>query len=347
MRQLATFALVALLATLPSLTCATDDLPPSFDEVMSLLTLDPSVKQKALAGEIVMIDRDDSMEKELSTAVVVVIKQPYDEFIDAVKGDRLFQFNKYILDFAQIEGQPDVSKFQELGYIASEADEVHALMAAEPGEEFNLSAEELVRFQQLRAKAAGLDDAALIETVNNALRTFLSERLRRYQEMGLGGIATYQRSREDKSSPAEELNAATGAIESMKRFAPKFLRMLKNFPDARVQGVEHRFYVFKLNIAGRPGFILSHRIYFFGTEFALLVERHIYAPHFYNSLQLVAGAIPHEDSSVVFYGNRTYTDQITGIGSDVKQSMGGKQLAEEIKALLTDIRTGIESGKAK
>lgn len=133
----------------------------------------------------------------------------------------------------------------------------------------------------------------------------------------------------------------------MKRFAPKFLRMLKNFPDARVQGVEHRFYVFKLNIAGRPGFILSHRIYFFGTEFALLVERHIYAPHFYKSLQLVAGVIPHEDSSVVFYGNRTYTDQITGIGSDMKQSMGGKQLAEEIKALLTDIRTGIESGKAK
>jgi len=62
---------------------------------------------------------------------------------------------------------------------------------------------------------------------------------------------------------------------------------------------------------------------------------------------MVAGVIPHEDSSVVFYGNRTYTDQVTGIGSDMKQSMGGKQLAEEIKALLTGIRAGIESGKAK
>jgi len=347
MRQLATFALVALFATLPGFTCATDDLSPSFDEVMSLLTLDPSVKQRALAGEIVMIDREDSTKKELSTAVVAMIKQPYDEFIDAVKHDRLFQFNKFILDFAQIDGPPDVSKFQELGYTASEADEVQALMAAEPGEEFNLSAEEFVRFQQLRAETAGLDDAALIETVNTVLRTFLAERLRRYQEMGLGGIDAYQRSSEDKSSPAEELNAATETMKNMKRYAPNFLRMVENFPDARVEGVEHRFYVFKLNIAGRPGFILAHRIYFFGTGFALLVERHIYAPHFYNSLQMVAGVIPHGDSSMVFYGNRTYTDQITGIGSDMKQSMGGQQLAEEIKVLLTDIRAGIESGKAK
>ena len=347
MRPLATFALVAVFATLPSFTCATDDLSPSFDEVMSLLTLDSSVKQRALAGEIVMINPDDSMEKELSTAVVAVIKRPYDELIDAVKGDRLFQFNKFILDFSQIEGQPDVSKFQELGYIASEAEEVHALIAAEPGEEFNLSAEEFVRFQQLRTETEGLDDAALIETVNTVLRTFLAERLRRYQEMGLGGIAAYKRSREDTSSPTEELNAATGAMKNMKRFAPKFLRMLENYPDAHVEEIEHRFYVFKLNIAGRPGFILSHRIYFFGTEFALLVERHIYAPHFYNSLQMVAGVIPHEDSSMVFYGNRTYTDQVTGIGSDMKQSMGGKQLAEEIKVLLTDIRAGIELGKAK
>jgi hypothetical protein len=57
--------------------------------------------------------------------------------------------------------------------------------------------------------------------------------------------------------------------------------------------------------------------------------------------------IPHEDSSVLFYSNRTYTDQVAGFGSVTKHSVGGKQLAEGIKALLTDIRAGIESGKAK
>jgi len=153
MRQLATFALVAVLVTLPSFTHATDDLPPSFDEVISLLKLDPSVKQRAMAGEIVMVDRDDSMDRELAIALVAVIKRPYDEVIDAVKGDRLFQFNEYILDFSQIEGPPEVAKFHELGYTISEADEMRTLLAVEPGEEFNLSAEEIARFQQLRAEA--------------------------------------------------------------------------------------------------------------------------------------------------------------------------------------------------
>jgi hypothetical protein len=219
---------------------------------------------------------------------------------------------------------------------------VHAILAAEPGEKFNLSAEEIIRFRQLQAETEGLDDAALIETVNNALRRFLAERLRRYQETGLGGIATYQRSDTDMSSPAEELNAATLAMTDLKLFAPNFYSILQNYPDARIRDVEHRFYVFKHNIAGRPGFVLSHRIYFFGAEFAMLAARHIYAPHFYNSMQLVAGVIPHEDSTVLFYGNRSYTDQVTGFGSGIKHSVGGKQLEKGIKALITDIRAGIE-----
>jgi hypothetical protein len=347
MRQHAAFALLTVLFIVPGLACAIDDVPPSFDEVISLLQLDPSVKQRALAGEIVMLDRNDSMDRELAIALIAVIKRPYDEVIGALKGDRLFQFNQFILEFSQIEGTPDVSKFQELGYTASEADEVKALLAAEPGEQFNLSTEEIARLQKLRGKTEGLDDAALIEIVNNELREFLAERLRRYQVIGLDGIAAYQRSPENTTSPVEELNAATLAMEDIKRSVPNFYRILQNFPDARVQEVEHRFYVFKLNIDERPGFVLSHRIYFFGAKFALLAERHIYAPHFYNSLQLVTGVIPHKNISVVFYGNRTYTDQVAGFGSSVKHSVGGEQLAIGINALLTDIRAGLESGKAK
>jgi hypothetical protein len=347
MRQLAALALIAGLAAMPSFAQDAHDLPPTVDQVISLLKLDPSVKQRALAGEIVTYEREDSTDKELSVALVALIKQPYDEVIAAVKGNRLFQFNPHILDFVEIEGTPDVSKFQDVGYTAAEADEVHAILAAEPGEKFNLSAQELVSFQQLRAKATGLDDAALIEAVNEALRTFLAERLRRYQETGLTGIAGYQRSGKETSSPAAELDAATRAMQDLKRFAPNFYSILQNFPDAQIQDVEHRFYVFKVNVVGRPGFILSHRIYFFGNDFTLLTERHIYAPHFYNSLQLVAGLLPEGNSSVLFYGNRTYSDQVTGFGSSVKHTFGGAALEEGVADLIADIRAGIESGKAK
>ena len=131
-------------------------------------------------------------------------------------------------------------------------------------------------------------------------------------------------------------------MSDLKQFAPHFYSVLQNFPDARVRNAEHRFFVFKLDIAGRPGFILSHRIYFFGAEFSLMAARHIYAPHFYNSMQHVAGAIPHEDSTVLFYGYRYYTDQVAGFGSGFKHSVGGDRIEKRIKALLNDIRAGIE-----
>ena len=105
MRQLTALALIAGLA-LPSFAQDTHDQPPTVDQVISLLKLDPSVKQRALAGEIVTFDREDSTDKELSVALVAVIKKPYDEVIAAVKGNRLFQFTQYILDFVEIKGAP-------------------------------------------------------------------------------------------------------------------------------------------------------------------------------------------------------------------------------------------------
>jgi hypothetical protein len=346
MRRIAAIVLVATSLVGTRWSYAIDDLPPTFDDVIALLGLDPSIKERTLAGEIVTYDREDSMDRELAIALVAAIDRPYAYMIDALRGNRLFQYNEFILDFAEIEGAAEKNKFAEIGYTIDEIDEVRALLAAEPGEKFNLSADEIRTLEALRVQAASLDDAALLDVINDALREFLANRLRRYQEEGLEGIASYQRGRKKATSPAEELDAANVAMEDMRRSVPNFHRVLQNFPGARIREVEHRFYVFKLNIADRPGFVLSHRMYFFGDEFALLAERHIYAPHYYNSAQLVAGVIPHEDKTVVFYGSRTYTDQVAGFGSGVKHSVGGKQLAEGIKALLSDIREGVESGQA-
>ncbi len=346
MQQIICLVSIAILAVVPVSVGAIDDVPPSFDEIIDLLDLDPAIKERAMAGEIVTYDRKDSMERELAIGLVAVIDQPYPEFIEAVRGDRLFQFNEFVLDFARIEGPPDISKFEGLGYTAAEIGEVRGLLDVKPGEQFNLSAAEMEALDELRAKTEGLDDDQLIETVNEALRAFLAERLREYQQDGITGIAPYQRSRTKVTSPAEELQAANRAMADLKRSMPNFYSLLVNFPDARIREVEHRFYVLKLNIDDRPGFVISHRIYFFGQQFAALAERHIYSPHFYNSLQLVAGVIPEQDKSVVFYGTRTYTDQVAGFASGVKHSAGGKQLAEGITALLESLRRGVESGQA-
>lgn len=166
MRRLCALGIAGLLATSPTSTTA--DVLPSIDQLITLLELDPSLKERALSGEIVTFEREDSMKKELAVALLVSIDAPYGEIIDAMKGNRLFQFHEHILDFVEIEGVPDASKFGELGYTAADTDEVRALLAVKPGKSFNLSAAEIVRFQQLQTEAEGLDDAALIETVNIA-----------------------------------------------------------------------------------------------------------------------------------------------------------------------------------
>jgi len=344
MRCLAALCLVALLAALPGFSVAVADVPPSFDEIIETLKLDPSVKGKALAGEIVMMNAVDSTEKELAIALVMVVKKPYAEVIEAMHSNHLFEFQENTLDFVEIKGEPDVNQLQNLGFNLAEAAEVRELLAAKAGDMFNLSAQEFAQIEALNARSGAFDDATLIETVNNTIREFMVERLRSYQKMGRKGIATYQRGTNSMSSPAEEIAAATAAVAGLKDFAPNFISTLENLPDTHVDGVEHRFFVFKLNIEGRPGFVLSHVIYFFGPDFSLAAQRHIYAPHFYNSLQLVAGVVPHENNTVVFYGNRTYTDQVSGFGQRIKHSVGGKQLTKNIKSMLADMRAGLEAG---
>ena len=272
-RHLGVLIIVGLLVSSASDTIATDDLPPSFDQVITLLELDPLVKEKVLSGEIIMVDREDSIAKELAIGLLAVIKKPYAHVSDALKGDRLFQFHPHILEFAQIVGVPDASKFHVISYTEADVEEVRALLSIEPGDLFNLSAAEIARFQQLKAEVEGLGNAALIDIVNDALHEFLANRLLRYQEVGLDGIARYQRSGGKTSSPAEELDSATRAMADLQLFAPNFHSILERFPDSGIQEVQHRFYVFKLNIAGRPGFVLAHRIYSVGgKQLSLSVE---------------------------------------------------------------------------
>jgi len=76
-----------------------------------------------------------------------------------------------------------------------------------PDEEFDLSAEEIARFQQLPSETAGLDDAALVEPVNQALR-FFDERRAENLHAAFGG--------------SRRRVTASGQPGGMRRLAPLF-----------------------------------------------------------------------------------------------------------------------------
>ncbi|MGZ8095912.1 MAG: hypothetical protein ACXW0L_05760 [Methylosarcina sp.] len=48
--------------------------------------------------------------------------------------------------------------------------------------------------------------------------------------------------------------------------------------------------------------------------------------------------MPYREGSLVFYANRNFTDQVVGLGSGLKRSIGREQLKSEIVKRLMNLR---------
>jgi hypothetical protein len=76
-------------------------------------------------------------------------------------------------------------------------------------------------------------------------------------------------------------------------------------------------------------------------QLALYVERHFYVGHSYNASQILSGALPYEDGVLVFSSNRVSTDQIAGLGGEMKRMIGRRQLRGEIVRRLDRVRAAL------
>ncbi len=63
-----------------------------------------------------------------------------------------------------------------------------------------------------------------------------------------------------------------------------------------------------------------------------------------NSLTFVIGAVPVENGIVMFYRNRTFTDQVAGFGSGMKKGIGRGQMRNTIVKLFEESRRRDEQG---
>jgi hypothetical protein len=63
-----------------------------------------------------------------------------------------------------------------------------------------------------------------------------------------------------------------------------------------------------------------------GETGGIIVSRQFYVGHSYNSSHVVAGGLPYKDGTLVFYSIRSSTDQVAGIGSSLKHSIGREQM---------------------
>ncbi|MDD5268596.1 MAG: hypothetical protein PHO08_15955 [Methylococcales bacterium] len=280
-------------------------------------------------GEVVYFDVTGSDEKELSVGAAIYLPISPSKVIGYIKNKNLTSIDTEITAEGAIPLQAKLDSFKGFNLKAG-GDEATNFLAAKPGSKFNLSTQE---FQSLQAVNKAQPDAA-----SQAYRKILWQRWQDYRKSGLKGIATYDRGNGTEANPGEELRTATLDSKTLARYFPELTKAWLNYPDALPTGVEEKFLWRNRKVEGRPTAILIHRATLSTGNGEVIVSRQFYAGHSYNSNQLIITCLPYLNGSLVFYANRTFTDQVAGVGSSLKHSIGEKQVRSEMTKQLKNLR---------
>jgi len=307
---------------------------PGFDDVMTYLHYDGAERARVLQGEIVGKEFRENDAKEISIAVVMRLAAPLRVLAEEIRKGELLRADQEILDFrASAPGDPLGEMFRPAGYASGEGPEVRRLLAAVPGSTFNLSTEELDRLNAARTRFPGKDcdrQPACVTEVSGLYRGMLQERLGRYVKDGLAGIAPYDRGAGQSVLPGEELLRAAEDAELIRRAFPEFYAAFTAFPKEQRPEFESQLLWIKRRVQDRPTFALAHRLFDVRSDRALIAERQLYAGSSYNSLQTFIGLLPDGDRTVLFYTNRTFTDQVAGAASNLRHSVGRSKMMSAV-----------------
>ncbi len=339
----------AFVITSLQLTFAGSDsiLPPvTIEQIMQHLGFDQSQKQALLNGKILStgMPAKEKMREELAVAaVMLVVRAPMEKVVASFLDGESFRQNSDIIEYQMIRdsakaGAPAQKKFKTIAFTRKESTEVKKLLEFRGGSTFNLGKDEIDRFQGIDSK-----DPAVRDKVSAVYRRILLKRYEAYLSGGLEAVKPYERSRGQRSYPRRELTVATGSIKLLENHFHKFYTSLLKYPESVSRGSQSEFYWFKNRLDDRPTFQLSHYIGDIRDHYGIIAEIQFYVGHTYNSMLTVIGCVPYEGGTVVFSMNRTFTDQVTGFGSNLKRSVGRRRIEDAISDHFKKLRTMLES----
>lgn len=343
-KQLSIFVFFLVFVLIPTLWAASPTSTPKVEQIAKAHGYSDKDIRKMLEGEIVSTDTKSGSKKELALEVAMLVSAPAEKLVKYIEDERDWDDATDIIAFHEIESEPSEASFSGLELSAAEAKEAEKLLKVKAGSEFNLSADEIKRFEGLRKKFKNQRPGkhpALLEAINSEYRQILLERCRLYQQGGLKGIAPYARKGKKPASPKQELLVAAREEKVLADYYPAFYRAIINYPHDGMDGIEHSFYWVKKRVENRPTLILGHQMSLQTSEAALVMYREFYVGHTYNSQQASAGLLPTERGTIVFYGNRTSTDQVAGFASDLAHRIGRDKMRKEVIKHFKTIRAGL------
>lgn len=303
-------------------------------ELMRYLGLDPTKRLPELEKGAVVHNGVPSQEKlageiVASGAMLLVRGKEASAVVDAFLHSETFLLVHQVKRYQALRpGAGDGPAFAELPLPDSKR--IDEFVKA-PRRSLNLSVAEGDRLARLDPAAPDLAGRA-----RTVLAEILGARLRTYAARGVGGVEPYVRESGQIVDPRVELRSALASLLFVRDAFPGVLDQLA------AGGPECSYYWMERSVEGEQVLVLSAELRTRGAASALGADIHFYASSQYNSMLTLVGVIPYVDASLVFAVNHTFTDQVTGMGSSVRRSIGRNLVASQLARQLEETRNRLK-----
>lgn len=315
---------------------------PTAKDIITSLALTQDQVAKLDRGEIVALKIGEATKKELAMGLAIYLPSPPAKLVAYFKSGTLASIDPDTIAQGDVQPESDAGAFKRFDFKFKQSDEAKGLLNAAPSDRFNLSTDEIQSFALLKKKLAAADNTVLVAGVTQHYREILLQRWQTYRKDGLSGIAPYARPGPE-ASPAKELRTVTISSNLLARYYPDLYQAWKNYPVTLPAGAEEQFYWLNRKVEDRPTAILGHFVLQTSNAGSVILARQFFVGHSYNSSQLIVGCLPYRNGSLVFYAHRTSTDQVAGMGSSLKRSIGREQMKQQMVKNLERLRSASRS----
>jgi hypothetical protein len=306
-------------------------------EVQELLQIPADQRRRLARGEIVSYPVAENSDRELAVGLAVAVPAPVSLIIQYLSSGQLIAQDATIGEFGLV---PDGLASESLvgpGLSASEREEALSLFEAAPGTRFNLS---LAEIDTLRtARVAGGSRSGAAELASDTYRRILSQRAQSYRQRSLAGIDPYARTGGASTDPAVDLRLAIADVERIGRTGSEFREALQRYPADQPAQIASQVYWVKRRVQRRPHLSLLHRMVVTGAGPMIHLERYFYVGHSFNSMEILTGALAYQDGTMVFSTTRVSTDEVLGVGSQLKRTIARGQVRDEMRPRLERLRS--------
>lgn len=292
--------------------------PPTAEDVFALLGVDKPQINELAQGKLIAVSLPQGSADELAAGVVLYLPAPLAKITARLQPNDI-TVDADVTAYAVLSNRSGMNEF---GRLSVSAEEVEALLESKPGYALNLSAQEIEGFHALKRSAEA----------DKHYREILFRRLEAYRHGGLAAIAGYARDDTLDSSPAVELRQAANESKLLTRYFPALAQAWTNYPAAWPAGVEEQWMWVRKTVEKQPTTILRHVVSSRWSTGLIMLTREIYVEHSYNSSQWISLCLAYRNGTLIVQKVRSFSDQVTGLGSDVKHLIGDEILKNKMLA---------------